>query len=158
MELEPHGNFPSPATTTRSATLGRIGHRSCLGRPPPFVTAPHVGFLRFYCCMCMCMGMCSGFIGEHQFAFSPELDEERIGEVALEYARWMLQVGLSQGKYISTRCHEEFSRSHIEPMTSYTTVNTRECRGSTRFVSRSVASLTCSRECMLLDTVSSWMR
>ncbi|CAM9854619.1 unnamed protein product [Ectocarpus sp. 12 AP-2014] len=33
----------------------------------------------------------SGFIGENQFAFSPELDEERIGEVALEYARWMLQ-------------------------------------------------------------------
>eukprot|EP00752_Nemacystus_decipiens_P012426 g11008.t1 len=31
------------------------------------------------------------FIGEDQMAFSPQLNPDRIGEIALEYARWMLQ-------------------------------------------------------------------
>lgn len=32
------------------------------------------------------------FIGEDQMAFSPQLNPDRIGEIALEYARWLLQV------------------------------------------------------------------
>lgn len=94
-----------------SVTLGRIG--SFMPGSPPAVCNRRSSWAFFVVLCCCCLF--SNFIGENQFAFSPELDEERIGEVALEYARWMLQVGPSQRNRISTRWHEEFLMPHSEP-------------------------------------------
>lgn len=41
---------------------------------------------------CLCTMKYSDFIGQDQLAFSPQLNPDRIGEIALEYSRWMLQV------------------------------------------------------------------
>lgn len=43
-------------------------------------------------------------------AFSPQLDPDRIGEVALEYARWMLQVFCVR---VRVRVRDEVSYSQV---------------------------------------------
>lgn len=43
-------------------------------------------------------------------AFSPQLNPDRIGEIALEYSRWMLQVGVSPDDIRGKRARPQAKR------------------------------------------------